>query len=153
MSALEGVKVVEFGSNLGAEYAAWILAEQGARTIKVEPRDGSARRGSSHFHVLNRSKQSLFFDLQAAPERVAELLHWADVVVTGFTPVNLKRLKLDPESVHHRHHNDQGSDTEHDAEERKDRDDGDETFGTSRPQIAERHHALKTAEDHRLALR
>lgn len=100
MSALEGVKVVEFGSNLGAEYAAWILAEQGARTIKVEPRDGSARRGSSHFHVLNRSKQSLFFDLHAAPERAAELLHWADVVVTGFTPANLKRLKLDPEFVH-----------------------------------------------------
>ncbi|HKF28968.1 MAG TPA: CoA transferase [Candidatus Binataceae bacterium] len=99
MSALQGVKVVEFGSNLGAEYAAWILAEQGARTIKVEPRDGSARRGSSHFHVLNRSKQSLFFDLHAAPERAAELLHWADVVVTGFTPANLKRLNLDPESV------------------------------------------------------
>jgi crotonobetainyl-CoA:carnitine CoA-transferase CaiB-like acyl-CoA transferase len=51
-------------------------------------------------HVLNRSKQSLFFDLDAAPERAAELLHWADVLVTGFTPANLKRLKLDPESVH-----------------------------------------------------
>src|SRR5262249_18288154 len=100
MSALEGVNVVEFGSNLGAEYAAWILAEQGARTIKVEPQNGSARRGSSHFHVLNRSKQSLFFDLHAAPERAVELLHWADVVVTGFTPANLKRLHLDPESVH-----------------------------------------------------
>src|SRR5215472_9216062 len=100
MSALEGVKVVEFGSNLGAEYAAWILAEQGARTIKVEPRDGSPRRGSAHFHVLNRSKQSLLFDLDAASERVAELLRWADVVMTGFTPANLRRLKLDPQSVH-----------------------------------------------------
>ena len=100
MSALEGVKVVEFGSNLGAEYAAWILAEQGARTIKVEPQDGSARRGSAHFHVLNRSKQSLFFDLHAAPERAAALLRWADVLITGFTPANLGRLKLDPESVH-----------------------------------------------------
>ncbi|MBV8134523.1 MAG: CoA transferase, partial [Deltaproteobacteria bacterium] len=93
MSALEGVKVVEFGSNLGAEYAAWILAEQGARTIKVEPADGSARRGSAHFHVLNRSKQSLFFDPHAAPERAAALLRWADVVITGFTPANLGRLK------------------------------------------------------------
>jgi len=100
MSALEGVKVVEFGSNLGAEYAAWILAEQGTRTIKVEPQDGSARRGSAHFHVLNRSKQSLFFDLHAAPERAAALLRWADVLITGFTPANLRRLKLDPESVH-----------------------------------------------------
>src|SRR5215831_10360727 len=100
MSALEGVNVVEFNSNLGAEYAAWILAEQGARSIKVEPQDGCARRGSSHFHVLNRSKQSMFFDLQAAPGRVAELLLWADVVVTGFTPAQLARFGLDPQSVH-----------------------------------------------------
>src|SRR5215469_11214489 len=104
MSALKGVKVVEFGSNLGAEYAAWILAEQGAQTIKVEPPDGSARRGSAHFHVLNRSKQSLFFALDSNPERVVELLDWADVVVSGFTPANLKRLKLDWESVQQLNH-------------------------------------------------
>ena len=99
MTALEGVKVVEFGSNLGAEYAAWVLAEQGARTIKVEPRDGSPRRGFPHFHVLNRSKQALFFDLDSSPERVAELVRWADVVLTALTPAALKRLGLEYESI------------------------------------------------------
>src|SRR5213080_1407096 len=96
-AALDGVKVVEFCSNPGAEYAAWILAEQGARTIKVEPADGSPRRGSAQFHVLNRSKQSLFFDLQSAPARVEELIGWADVVITGLTPQRLSEMRLDQE--------------------------------------------------------
>ena len=99
MTALEGIKVVEFGSNLGAEYAAWVLAEQGAKTIKVEPRDGSPRRGFPNFHVLNRSRQSLFFNLEDSPERIAELVRWADVVITGLTPANLRGLGLDYESV------------------------------------------------------
>jgi len=99
MTALESINVVEFGSNLGAEYAAWVLAEQGARTIKVEPRDGSPRRGFPHFHVLNRSKQALFFNLDEDSERVGELIRWADVVVTGFTPGALKRLGLDYDSI------------------------------------------------------
>ncbi|MGO9606818.1 MAG: CaiB/BaiF CoA transferase family protein [Candidatus Binataceae bacterium] len=98
-TALEGIKVVEISSNLGAEYAAWILAEQGARTIKVEPPDGSLRRGSPHFHVLNRSKQPIFFDIDSAAERIAELVRWADIVVTGFTPDRLRRLTLDYDSI------------------------------------------------------
>src|SRR5581483_11616923 len=98
-AALEGLKVVEFSSNLAAEYAAWILAEQGARTVKVEPRDGSLRRGSPHFHVLNRSKQSLFVDIESDGARVAEVLRWADIVVTGFTPARLERLQLGADSI------------------------------------------------------
>src|SRR5437899_6491488 len=98
-AALDGIKVVEFCSNLGAEYAAWILAELGARTIKVEPGNGSLRRGSPHFHLLNRSQQSLFFDIESALARVEELLRWADVVVTGFTPERLKQLALDDQAI------------------------------------------------------
>ena len=40
------------------------------------------------------------------------------------------------EAVHHRHHDDQRGDAEHDAEERKPGDDGDEAFLATRPQIA-----------------
>ena len=36
--------------------------------------------------------------------------------------------ELDAEPVHHRHDYDQGRDAEHDAEQRKDRDDRDEPF-------------------------
>src|SRR5216683_5068683 len=99
--ALDGINVVEFESHLGAAYAAMLLAEQGARAIKVEPRGGSGLRGTPHFHVLNRSKHMLELDLDtsAATDQVAELLRWADVVITGFTPQRLADLHLDYESI------------------------------------------------------
>ena len=101
MTALDGINVLELASNLAAEYSAWILAEQGARTITVEPPAGAESRGSAHFHALNRSKRALFFDAAAAPnkQRVAKLLRWADIVVTGTTPAKLAALELDYESI------------------------------------------------------
>lgn len=101
MKALDGVNVLELASNLGAEYAAWILAEQGAHTIKVEPPGGAAHRGSPRFHLLNRSKRALFFDAadRASKSRVAELLRWADIVVTGATPARVAALGLGYESI------------------------------------------------------
>ena len=100
--ALDAINIVEFDSNLGAAYATMLLAENGARAIKVEPRGGSRERGTPHFHVLNRSKRALELDLddRASQARVAELIRWADIVVTGFTPSRLKQLRLDPESIH-----------------------------------------------------
>jgi crotonobetainyl-CoA:carnitine CoA-transferase CaiB-like acyl-CoA transferase len=99
--SLDGINIVEFDSNMGAAYATMLLAENGARAIKVEPRGGSRERGTPHFHVLNRSKRALELDLddRASQARVAELIRWADVVVTGFTPGRLRQLSLDPESI------------------------------------------------------
>jgi crotonobetainyl-CoA:carnitine CoA-transferase CaiB-like acyl-CoA transferase len=99
--SLTGINIVEFDSNLGAAYATMLLAENGAHVIKVEPIGGSPERGTPHFHVLNRSKRALELDLddRASQARVTELIRWADVVVTGFTPARLKQLNLDPESI------------------------------------------------------
>jgi crotonobetainyl-CoA:carnitine CoA-transferase CaiB-like acyl-CoA transferase len=98
---LDGINIVEFDSNLGAAYAAMLLAENGARAIKIEPPGGSRDRGTPHFHVLNRSKRALELDLddRASRERLADLVRWADIVVTGFTPARLRQLNLDPESI------------------------------------------------------
>src|SRR5712664_3165908 len=98
MKSLDGINLVEFDSNLGAAYAAMLLAENGAHAIKVEPIGGSRDRGTPHFHVLNRSKQALELDLDdpASHARVADLLRWADIVLTGFTPARLRQLNLDP---------------------------------------------------------
>jgi crotonobetainyl-CoA:carnitine CoA-transferase CaiB-like acyl-CoA transferase len=99
--SLDGINIVEFASHLGAAYATMLLAENGARAIKVEPPGGSRERGTPHFHVLNRSKRALELDLDDRPSqpRIAELVRWADIVVTGFTPARLKRLSLDAESI------------------------------------------------------
>src|SRR5258708_37689661 len=99
--ALEGITVVEFAAHPGSAYAAMLLAEQGARAIKIEPRDGDPSRGEPHFHALNRSKQSVFLDLDS-PGDVAdarELLNLADIVVSGFTPARQRSLGLDYQSL------------------------------------------------------
>src|SRR5579862_7761503 len=61
--ALTGINVLEFHSNLGAAYAAMLLAEQGADTIMVEQTGGAPQRGTAHFQVLNRSKRSVAIDI------------------------------------------------------------------------------------------
>lgn len=96
-TALEGVNVVEFSSHHGAAYAAMLLAEQGARTVKVEPPGGSPGRGTPHFHVLNRSKRAVFADPDSPHDRAAvyDLIKSAGVVIAGFTPSKLRALGLD----------------------------------------------------------
>jgi len=93
--ALDGINLVEFSSNLGAAYAAMLLAEQGARAVIVEPPDGARERGTAHFHALNRSKRALFLDLQTERARVERLLRWADVAVLGWTGARMRELGLD----------------------------------------------------------
>jgi crotonobetainyl-CoA:carnitine CoA-transferase CaiB-like acyl-CoA transferase len=95
--ALDAINLVEFDSNLGAAYAAMLLAEQGARAIRVEPPGGARGRGTAHFHALNRSKRALFFDLESPGERprIERLLRWADVAVFGWTGARMRELGLD----------------------------------------------------------
>jgi crotonobetainyl-CoA:carnitine CoA-transferase CaiB-like acyl-CoA transferase len=99
--ALDAINLVEFDSNLGAAYAAMLLAEQGARAIRVEPPGGARGRGTAHFHALNRSKRALFFDVAAADQRrrVERLLRWADVAVFGWTGARIRELGLDYEAL------------------------------------------------------
>src|ERR1700676_65881 len=101
MKSLDGINLLEFDSNFGAAYATMLLAEHGAHAIKVEPLGGSTNRGTPHFHVLHRSKRALELnrDDRASHARVAELIRWADIVVTGFTQARLRQLNLDPESI------------------------------------------------------
>jgi crotonobetainyl-CoA:carnitine CoA-transferase CaiB-like acyl-CoA transferase len=93
--ALDGINLVEFSSNLGAAYAAMLLAEQGARAVNVEPPGGARERGTAHFHALNRSKRALFLDLQAERAQIDRLLRWADVAVLGWTGARMREIGLD----------------------------------------------------------
>ncbi|MGH7949290.1 MAG: CaiB/BaiF CoA transferase family protein [Candidatus Binataceae bacterium] len=96
VKALEGTNVVEVSSNLAVAYAAMLLAEQGARVIKVEPPGGAAGRGTPHFAVLNRSKRSARLDIESPPgrERLTRLINEADILITGATPKRLAALRL-----------------------------------------------------------
>ncbi len=101
--ALTGLNVLEIHSNLGAAYAAMLLAEQGADALKVEPQGGARERGTPHFHALNRSKRAAFLDIgvsAAGRATLESLLGWADVLITGHTTAQLRALALDFDSVH-----------------------------------------------------
>jgi crotonobetainyl-CoA:carnitine CoA-transferase CaiB-like acyl-CoA transferase len=99
--ALTGINVLEFHSNLGAAYAAMLLAEQGADAIVAEPPGGAPERGTPHFHVLNRSKRAVSLDAASTDGKwsTAALLKSADIVITGSTPARLKAQGLDYASI------------------------------------------------------
>ncbi len=107
---LAGLVVVAFEQAVSAPYGTRLLADLGARVIKVEvPGDGDFTRSyddavrglAAHFTWLNRNKESLALDMKSAeaPEVVARLIGLADVVVQNFAPGAAARLGIDAASV------------------------------------------------------
>jgi crotonobetainyl-CoA:carnitine CoA-transferase CaiB-like acyl-CoA transferase len=90
-TALDGLRIVEFSSNLSAAYAAMLLAEQGANVTRLESPSAGTTHGTPHYHVLNRSKRIVALDLAMSDHRTRAdaLIQSADVVITGFTPAQL----------------------------------------------------------------
>jgi crotonobetainyl-CoA:carnitine CoA-transferase CaiB-like acyl-CoA transferase len=103
-SVLKNVTVVECSTFVTGPYAAGLLADLGARVIKIEsPPDGDPYRYfapnpyfSFNFAHLNRNKESLALDLKSAKgkEICLELLKRADVFVENFRPGTAERLGL-----------------------------------------------------------
>src|SRR5262249_33160548 len=83
--------VVELGDGrVASSLAGMILADNGARVLKVEPPGGDRLRETlpSGWLVWNRGKESVVADLASSDGRavVAELLAGADVVIDGLDP-------------------------------------------------------------------
>ena len=103
-SFLKDVTVVECSTFVTGPYAASLLADLGARVIKIEsPPDGDPYRYfapdpffSFNFAHLNRNKESLALDLKSSKgkEIGIELLKRADVLVENFRPGTAERLGL-----------------------------------------------------------
>lgn len=104
MKPLEGLTVLDFSTLLPGPMATLMLAEAGARVIKIEPPTGEAMRtyaprwgdDSATFALLNRGKESLTADLKDAQARdkILELARTADIVVEQFRPGVMDRLGL-----------------------------------------------------------
>jgi crotonobetainyl-CoA:carnitine CoA-transferase CaiB-like acyl-CoA transferase len=104
VSILKNITVVECSTFVTGPYAAALLADLGARVIKIEsPPDGDPYRYfapdpyfSFNFAHLNRNKESLALDLKSAKgkEICLELLKRADVFVENFRPGTAERLGL-----------------------------------------------------------
>jgi crotonobetainyl-CoA:carnitine CoA-transferase CaiB-like acyl-CoA transferase len=104
--ALDGLKVVDLSRVLGGPYCAQMLADHGARVIKVEPPQGDETRLwgppfdaegiSAYFAGINRNKRTIALDL-AKPEGrdvLMRLLADADVLIENFKPGTMEKWGL-----------------------------------------------------------
>lgn len=107
---LEGLLVVSLEQAIAAPYCSRLLADQGARVIKVErPDGGDFARGydrrvnglSSHFVWTNRSKESVALDLKDAADRATlhNIVSKADVFIQNLAPGAAERMGLDHEAL------------------------------------------------------
>lgn len=107
---LEGVTVIDMSSMLMGPYASLLLAEMGARVIKVEPPGGDISRGIDDlddrrlgpiYLNLNRGKESIELDLTVAEDYAlfTSIVAEADVVAHNRPPGSEARLRIDYPSL------------------------------------------------------
>lgn len=113
-TALEGLLVVDLTRVLAGPFCTMILADHGARVIKVEKPgtgDDSRQYGpwfkqkSAYFSSLNRGKESIALDLHNSEDREVfeQLLSHADVLTENFRPGAMARLGYDWDWLHARY--------------------------------------------------
>jgi len=106
MKPLQHVTILDLSRVLACPFASMILAELGARVIKVEqPGSGDETRSfepqlaadSAYYFACNRSKESITLDLRSAEGKkiIRELAQKADVLVENFPVGTLGRYGLD----------------------------------------------------------
>jgi crotonobetainyl-CoA:carnitine CoA-transferase CaiB-like acyl-CoA transferase len=114
VKSLQGLLVADFSRVLAGPLCTQLLADHGARVIKVEEpgRGDETRRWgppfvgdiSAYFLSINRGKESLTLDLKSTEGAAIarELVGRADVVVDNFLPVQKVSLRFptNPRAVH-----------------------------------------------------
>jgi CoA:oxalate CoA-transferase len=100
---LEGITVLDFSRVLAGPYCTMVLADLGARVIKIEKfgtGDDTRAFGpfvddeSAYFMCFNRGKESIVLDIKSPRDRelLERLLDRADIVVENFRPGVMDRL-------------------------------------------------------------
>ena len=100
---LAGIRILSMAEQWPGPYATMLLADLGADVILVE-RPGSGdpgRRFPGLFTALFRNKRSVVLDLKSTEGRedFLRLVDTADVVLEGFRPGVMARLKIGPEEL------------------------------------------------------
>ncbi len=108
--ALEGLKVVEVGNIIAGPWCGSMLADFGARVIKVEqPGTGDMIRGMGRikdlwYAIEARNKQNITLNLKdpKGKEILWRLIEDADVLIENFRPGVFKKLGFTWEEMHKR---------------------------------------------------
>lgn len=113
-AALDGITVLDLTAHIAGPYSTKLLADLGARVIKVERPGGDPIRAfgpwlndepglerSGTYQFLNTNKESIVLDLKSdgGREALERLLPLADVAVTSYPPVVAERLGLTPDDI------------------------------------------------------
>jgi alpha-methylacyl-CoA racemase len=99
--ALAGITVVELASIGPGPFAAMMLADHGARVIRVERPGGSTGGAFGRHDVMNRNREFVEIDLKSEDglARLRKLIGEADALIEGFRPGVLERLGLAPDDL------------------------------------------------------
>ncbi len=111
---LDGITVLDFSRVLAGPYCTMLLADLGARVIKVEKigtGDDTREFGpfvageSAYFTCFNRNKESIVLDIKSPRDRklLEQLLDESDVLVENFRPGVMDRLGYGPERLSSTH--------------------------------------------------
>jgi crotonobetainyl-CoA:carnitine CoA-transferase CaiB-like acyl-CoA transferase len=102
---LDGIVVLDATQVMAGPYCAMLLADMGARVIKVEPPAGDSTRSmagargsdSPAFNAVNRGKLGIVLDLNQDKGRhvFKRLARTADILVENYRPGVMTRLGLD----------------------------------------------------------
>src|SRR4029077_12217268 len=115
IAPLDGITVLDLTRVLSGPYCTMLLADMGARVIKVEqPGKGDDTRAwgppflegeSAYFLSINRNKESVTLDFKHPEGRAVleRLIARADVMVENFRPGTLAKLGLDAATLTARH--------------------------------------------------
>ena len=110
MKVFEGIRVIDFTSNVAGPCASAMLADMGAEVIHIErPVAGDDSRGnvprlegkSLNFNWYNRGKKSIELSLKdpEAQQIVLAMVADADVVIESYKPGQMKKYGLDYETM------------------------------------------------------
>src|SRR5471030_1123195 len=111
---LEGIMVLDFSRVLAGPYCTMVLADLGARVIKIEKfgtGDDTRAFGpfvdgeSAYFMCFNRGKESIALDIKSPRDRelLERMFAKADVVVENFRPGVMDRLGYGAEHLARTH--------------------------------------------------
>src|SRR3981189_3600035 len=115
MPPLDAINVLDLTRVLSGPYCTMLLADMGARVIKIEqPGKGDDTRAwgppflegeSAYFLSINRNKESVTLDFKQPEGRAAldGLIAKSDVLVENFRPGTLTKLGLDYPTLAARH--------------------------------------------------
>jgi CoA:oxalate CoA-transferase len=110
LGPLANLLVIDLTRVLAGPFCTMMLAEMGARVIKVENPDGGDdsrqftphfQGQSAYFQSLNRGKESIALDLKNDADRAVflEMIRRGDVLVENYRPGTLQRLGLGYEQL------------------------------------------------------